>query len=402
MTAKERIDQLRAELHRHNYNYYILTNDGYAYDDEVRLRITVHANTADLVTSIEVCDQNGNMIEVVSETGHSGSSDFYVVLDSQGETVLDVTPHVASTAGRIISVDTEDGLHVLYENDRTAALGGNSELQVEIVSDQNRRYAVIFQHTNNHVQYYTETYDSFIGDTTITIPASSEYEYGVLTVAYAENSGATPEYGLYIPECVDPNHPSTRVTFFLDGNEMDPGLHRVTSFATLSLEIHSDEPISHYRLSLDSDTFQTVRIEQDLDGATDSECVIVDEKEPLNWLNGDISVYLAIFYGNQYQSATAGTEVEVNIQGDGLSVSYGGQLHDGDSIVCNTNSAIGFNNYSYEPMRVVYNSSWSASNVSIWCEGEFVIDHGSHYISMDKLENNEHVTGVLNITIEPA
>ena len=130
--------------------------------------------------------------------------------------------------------------------------------------------------------------------------------------------------------------------------------------------------------------------------------VIVDEKEPLNWLNGDISVYLAIFYGNQYQSATAGTEVEVNIQGDGLSVSYGGQLHDGDSIVCNTNSAIGFNNYSYEPMRVVYNSSWSASNVSIWCEGEFVIDHGSHYISMDKLENNEHVTGVLNITIEPA
>ena len=24
MTAKEKIDQLRAELHRHNYNYYVL------------------------------------------------------------------------------------------------------------------------------------------------------------------------------------------------------------------------------------------------------------------------------------------------------------------------------------------------------------------------------------------
>lgn len=26
MTAKERIDWLRSELHRHNYNYYVLDN----------------------------------------------------------------------------------------------------------------------------------------------------------------------------------------------------------------------------------------------------------------------------------------------------------------------------------------------------------------------------------------
>jgi DNA ligase (NAD+) len=33
MTAKEKIDQLRAELHRHNYNYYVL-NDPEISDKE--------------------------------------------------------------------------------------------------------------------------------------------------------------------------------------------------------------------------------------------------------------------------------------------------------------------------------------------------------------------------------
>ena len=33
MTAKEKIDQLRAELHRHNYNYYCLLYTSDAADE---------------------------------------------------------------------------------------------------------------------------------------------------------------------------------------------------------------------------------------------------------------------------------------------------------------------------------------------------------------------------------
>ena len=42
MDAKERIDQLRAELHRHNYNYYVLNAPEItdkAFDDLMRERI---------------------------------------------------------------------------------------------------------------------------------------------------------------------------------------------------------------------------------------------------------------------------------------------------------------------------------------------------------------------------
>lgn len=40
MTAKEKIDQLRAELHRHNYNYYVLNAPEISdkeFDDMMRI-----------------------------------------------------------------------------------------------------------------------------------------------------------------------------------------------------------------------------------------------------------------------------------------------------------------------------------------------------------------------------
>ena len=384
--------------------YALLTEAGQEYDDEIRLQISVNAGSSDLVTSITVYDQNNNRLESVSENGTvDGHASVYIVLDNAGATTLEVIPEVADSNGRLIGIETEDGLHVVYGNDVVTSMATDDMVYVEVTPDEDRCYAVLYEETSNGNQYHTRFYGSFTGDSTVSIPAKDGYLEGRIIVAYADGSGATPMYGLYIPDCTDSNHPSTKVTFYLNDQVASPGLHEIYDFSTLSVKVESEEPMALYSVSVNgSPYYYTPGWTKILRGQTSAESVLADEENPLNWLAGDLSVSVAVHYGTEYTDPVGSSQLVVNIESDELSVMYNNDtIEDGDSVLL-TAGDIQVSYSGDEPMRVVYDSTWSGEDVSVWCAGESVLRYGTTTIGVYNMNYTSFVAGVLNISLEPA
>ena len=139
-----------------------------------------------------------------------------------------------------------------------------------------------------------------------------------------------------------------------------------------------------------------------LRGQTSAESVLADEENPLNWLAGDLSVSVAVHYGTEYTDPIGSSQLVVNIGSDELSVRYNNDtIEDGDSVLL-TAGDIQVSYSGDEPMRVVYDSTWSGEDVSVWCAGESVLRYGTTTIGVYNMNYTSFVAGVLNISLEPA
>ena len=387
------------------------------FKGEVTIRVTVYSDRPILSVSVSVDDGKvRNLTETASvdiSFTNNVSDRFYAksefLITADNDVTVTAVPHFGTVSGndRFLAVDVEEGIHVRLNGQVVTSTSTDMPMVLEIVSDEPRSFAVIVEEAINDYQFQTVAYDDTGGEATtsmyISIPESTrDGYYGYIRVAYSEPGENTPSYTLSLPDCYDPAHPDTVVTYYLNDEKVEPGVITLTDFATLYAKVDSTEKISMYRTSttgyFDRDSAGTIGYNFTDNGSFQVNLANYDSV--LSWLEGDLSVSMAFCYVDEaHQDMVGESEVTVTYPEDDLVLRYGSMsVGSGDTVDIDLRDFQVSLKDSSGSGTVYYSSTWSGEEVSVWMSGMFHIEGNESYtIPGFNLDFESHVVAEIQV-----
>lgn len=287
-------------------------------------------------------------------------------------------PRLGET-NRYMGIDAEDGISVRLNSQAITGLLSTESQMLEIISPTAKNIAVLIKENKQIVK--TQSSDSPVTRMYVDLPASelTSDSTGMIYIAYAEDGKSTPEYTIYLPECIDTSHPTTSVTYTIDGGPVSPGLVTLTNFASLGVKVQSDEYVRSMNVRLFGTSY-AYNACHGMGGAyIDGFEAQFSDDSVLNWVEGNYLLSIEVCYleRDRFPEEWGSTITTVNINSDILHVTERGspnqRLVSGDQVE-NTTLYISVPDDSAGTLH--FTSHYDTDQYSVWLSG---VSHSEGY-----------------------